>query len=70
MTMVESSTPSPESHTANRMVISPLLVFAASTVMVVWSHPVEDGRYDTGVFFSELEEEQREILRSFVQASA
>ena len=40
-----------------------------TTGVVVWSHPVADGRYDTGVFFSELQDEQRAVLRSFVQAS-
>lgn len=38
--------------------------------VVVWSHPLEDGRFDTGVFFADLEGEQREVLRTFVQASA
>ena len=41
-----------------------------TTGVVVWSHDVGEGRFDTGVFFAELGEEQREILRSFVQASA
>ncbi|MFV1959921.1 MAG: PilZ domain-containing protein [Planctomycetota bacterium] len=40
-----------------------------TTGVVVWSHPVEDGRYDTGVFFAELEEEQRDYLQSFVHAA-
>ena len=38
--------------------------------VVVWSHDVGDGRFDTGVFFPELGEDSRDILRSFVQASA
>lgn len=41
-----------------------------TTGVVVWSHPVDGGGYDTGVFFSVLDDEQREILRSFVQATA
>lgn len=41
-----------------------------TTGVVVWSHPVEGGRFDTGVFFAELDEDQRAVLRSFVQASA
>jgi len=41
-----------------------------TTGVVVWSHDLGEGSFDTGVFFSELGEEQREILRSFVQASA
>jgi hypothetical protein len=39
-----------------------------TTGVVVWSHRVEGGRYDTGVFFSELEDGQREILQTFVDA--
>ena len=45
-------------------------VHMTTTGVVVWCHEVAEGRYDTGVFFSELAEEHREILRSFVQASA
>lgn len=37
--------------------------------VVVWSHPVADDRFDTGVFFAELDEDQRELLQSFVQAT-
>ena len=37
-----------------------------TTGVVVWSHRVEDGRYDTGVFFSGLEDAQRELLQAFV----
>lgn len=40
-----------------------------TTGVVVWSHASEDGRYDTGVFFSELEEEQRSLLQAFVLAA-
>jgi hypothetical protein len=45
-------------------------VRVVTTGVVVWSHQVADGRFDTGVFFSELEDAQRDTLRSFVQASA
>jgi hypothetical protein len=38
--------------------------------VVVWSHDVGEGQFDTGVFFPDLVEDHREILRSFVQASA
>ena len=38
--------------------------------VVVWSHDVGEGRFDTGVFFPDLTEDHRETLRSFVQASA
>ena len=37
--------------------------------VVVWSHRVEDGRYDTGVFFSDLADDQRDVLASFVEGT-
>ncbi len=40
-----------------------------TTGVVVWSHRAEDGRYDTGVFFSDLEDEQRGLLQAFVDAA-
>jgi PilZ domain len=40
-----------------------------TTGVVVWSHPVEDGVYDTGVFFPELEDDQRRLLKTFVHAA-
>lgn len=40
-----------------------------TTGVVVWSHRVEDGRYDTGVFFSGLEDGQREVLQAFVDGA-
>ncbi len=39
-----------------------------TTGVVVWSHPLENGLYDTGVFFSELEEDERGMLHSFVSS--
>jgi hypothetical protein len=36
--------------------------------VVVWSHPSGDGRYDTGVFFPELEPGQRDLLGSYVRS--
>ena len=39
-----------------------------TTGVVVWSHPLEEGLYDTGVFFSELEEEERGMLHAFVSS--
>jgi len=53
-----------------RYVDRPEDVRLVTTGVVVWSHRGEDGRYDTGVFFSELEEGQREVLHAFVRASA
>ena len=40
-----------------------------TTGVVVWSHPVADGVYDTGVFFAELEDEQRHLLQSYVSTA-
>lgn len=37
--------------------------------VIVWCHRVGDGRFDTGVFFADLEEEQRGLLRALVQAT-
>ena len=37
--------------------------------VVVWSHQVGDGRYDVGVFFSDIEDEARHRLQSFVAAA-
>ena len=34
--------------------------------VVVWSHRVDEGRYDVGVFFSDIEDDQRHRLQSFV----
>ena len=37
--------------------------------VVVWSHPVDGGRFDTGVFFPELDERNRALLRAFVASA-
>jgi hypothetical protein len=37
-----------------------------TTGVVVWSHRAENHTFDTGVFFAELDERQRGLLRSFV----
>lgn len=37
--------------------------------VVVWSHAVNDGIYDTGVFFPELDDDQRGLLQAFVLSS-
>jgi hypothetical protein len=37
--------------------------------VVVWCHPTED-TYDTGVFFPDLVEEQRRLLRDLVRSSS
>lgn len=34
--------------------------------VVVWSHEVSGGQYDTGVFFSELDEDDRALLQAYV----
>lgn len=38
--------------------------------VIVWSHPIEDGRYDTGVFFPELDDEGRALLQAYVLSAA
>ncbi len=53
-----------------RLLGAPEDVRVETAGVVVWSHPVDDGRYDTGVFFAELDEEERETLRTFIQGSA
>jgi hypothetical protein len=40
-----------------------------TTGVIVWCHRTQEGSFDTGVFFPDLEDEQRGILRSLVQAS-
>lgn len=40
-----------------------------TTGVVVWSHRVDPGRYDTGVFFADLADDQRGLLQSFVTAA-
>lgn len=37
--------------------------------VVVWSHATEEGRFDTGVFFPELEETLREALRTYIHSA-
>lgn len=37
-----------------------------TTGVVVWSHPIQDGLYDTGVFFPDLEAHERGLLHAFV----
>lgn len=34
--------------------------------VVVWSHQVQPGEFDTGVFFPELDDDQRGMLQAFV----
>src|SRR5262245_24198952 len=42
-----------------------------TTGVVVWSHKVpEGGAFDTGVFFPELDDRQRGLLRTFVASHA
>lgn len=38
--------------------------------VVVWSHQAEDGGYDTGVFFPELDEESAALLQAYVLSAA
>lgn len=38
--------------------------------VVVWSHQVEPGDFDTGVFFPELDDEQRGLLQAFVLSAS
>ena len=37
--------------------------------VVVWSHRMEDGQYDTGVFFPELEDRESDLLYAFVASA-
>jgi hypothetical protein len=37
-----------------------------TTGVVVWSHKAPAGSFDTGVFFPELDDRQRGLLRTFV----
>jgi c-di-GMP-binding flagellar brake protein YcgR len=39
-----------------------------TTGVVVWSHKADTKSFDTGVFFSELEDHQRTTLRAFVMS--
>ena len=34
--------------------------------VVVWSHRIDENRYDTGVFFPELNDESRGLLQAYV----
>jgi len=44
---------------------------AVETVgVVVWSHRASEGAYDTGVFFSELDEESAALLQAYVLSAA
>jgi hypothetical protein len=36
--------------------------------VIVWSHKSDDGRYDTGVFFPDLDMPQRRIIHTFIHA--
>ena len=38
--------------------------------VVVWSHKGEDGSFDTGVFFPELDEESAALLQAYVLSAA
>jgi hypothetical protein len=37
--------------------------------VVVWSHEAEPGAFDTGVFFPELDDSARTVLKAYVTAS-
>lgn len=39
-----------------------------TTGVVVWSHKAQPGSFDTGVFFPELDDRQRNLLRTFVSS--
>jgi hypothetical protein len=41
-----------------------------TTGVVVWSHKVPEGAFDTGVFFPDLDDRQRGMLRAFVASHA
>src|SRR5512143_2708092 len=50
---------------------SPSDVSLATTGVVVWSHRQPGGpAYDLGVFFADLDETQRNVLRAFVASHA
>ncbi len=38
--------------------------------VVVWSHPVGDEQFDTGVFFPELGDHERGLLQAYVLSAA
>ncbi len=38
--------------------------------VVVWSHQTDEGGYDTGVFFPELDDDSASLLRSYVATAA
>lgn len=40
-----------------------------TTGVVVWSHRIDEGRYDTGVFFADLAEDDRGVIQTFVAAA-
>lgn len=40
-----------------------------TTGVVVWSHRIDEGRYDTGVFFADLAEDDRGVIQTFVDAA-
>jgi hypothetical protein len=40
-----------------------------TTGVIVWSHRLSDTSYDTGVYFPDLPEDQRGMLRALVQAA-
>ncbi len=37
--------------------------------VVVWSHQLDEDRFDTGVFFPELEDGERSLLKAFVASA-
>ena len=37
-----------------------------TTGVVVWSHRIDEGKYDTGVFFADLAEDDRGVIQTFV----
>jgi hypothetical protein len=39
-----------------------------TTGVVVWSHRLDPNAFDTGLFFSELDDGQRGVLRAFVSS--
>ncbi len=38
--------------------------------VVVWSHPLADEQFDTGVFFPELDDQKRGMLQAYVLSAA
>ncbi len=41
----------------------------ATAGVIVWSHRINSGTYDTGVFFSELSHDESELLKAYVASA-